>query len=266
MAYLDPYMQSLQDYIMQGDYGSVIRLLSQNRANDQTGNPMGYAADYNSQLGSRSGLLGTIYEVLTGINPQAFEGNTNVDQFQNLFRSYVGGGGENTPTPANYQRQALQQMFSNSEGARNYYTSMFDGSNGTAGSNESVYQKIASQIAALLSNRYSSTALKSMFGGSALNRMVDEYKMKNSADPTYDFMDYLYSIYGKYLPPIDRAKDPTRPTQTDKLPPKEMTPRDRITPTFQTPPVGAKNNPISPQDEQQRSRSPRKVGGFLGAM
>ena len=263
MAYLDPYMQSLQDYIMQGDYGSVIRLLSQNRANDQTGNPMGYAADYNSQLGSRSGLLGTIYEVLTGINPKAFEGNTNVDQFQNLFRSYVGGGGENTATPANYQRQALQQMFSNSEGARDYYSSMFDGSNGTAGSNESVFQKIASQIAALLSNRYSSTALKSMFGGSALNRLVDEYRMKNSADPTYDFMDHLYSIYGKYLPPIDRMKDPApdknNPSVTNRNPIDKPAPTSRPDDTFPRP------GPTRPREEPFKP-GPRKVGGFLGAM
>ena len=265
-GFLDPYQQSLQDYLLQGDYGSVLRLLMQNRANDQVGSPTGFASDYTSQVGSRSGLLGTVFEVLTGINPKFFAGDTNVDQFQNVFRSYFSPGNKANPSTANYQRQALQQLFSNSEGARSYYNSLFP-DNGTAGTVDNAYQKIAQQVAALLSNRYSSTALQSMFGGSALNRMIDEFRAKQASDPSMDFLGYMYSLYGKYLPPIDRQKTPTSTTKPTPTKPvvDEMKPGDTKTPIMNRN-TGPENNPILSSQTDWENMRKQKPLKFLGAV
>lgn len=267
MAYLDDLWGSLSQYLQKGRYEDVIRGLLYGRSDAQSGNPYGYSGSYMSAAGDDAGLLGTIWQVLTGTDPKVFEnrGRSNLDQFQSFFGDYLGKAEQRGQGIGDYRQMALQNMFSNSEGARKYYNQFFgDGVSDSVTGRADAYGNIASQVAALLSNRYSSSALRSMFGGGTLDQMISEFERQRMGNPTGTFFDYLYNQYKDYLPPIQRQTTPTTPTdnpkETNRNPIDKPPPTNRPDDTFPRP------KPERQPTEDPYKRRPRKVGGFLGAM
>lgn len=269
MAFLDPYVDDIQEYLSGGDYGSALRYLLQNRAVDATGNRYGFSPSYMSSMDSQAGLLGTLFDVLSGTDrlaeqtagPRKDWGTTA--QFQDLFRSYTQ---PQSYAGAGLRQQALQALFANDDAARKYEEGFFGGGR-TAPQLDSSYNQIIEMVAALLSNKLSSSALRTQFlGDSARSRIIDGYRSLQNNNQS--FTDYLYSMFSKYLGPIKRAPEPAKPT-TKPTPTKpvvdEMKPGDTKTPIMNRN-TGPENNPILSSQTDWENMRKQKPLKFLGAV
>lgn len=196
--FLQRNVETLQDYLEDFNYRGMADIFLANRAAPGTGNYNWYSPLYASRVRDRSDMMGAIYNILTGVTPNAFDPRGALEapeEFQEVFQSFFRPVTGAQPTMRDYRDQTLRALFS--PAARQYEETVA----GQTGGGRNTFERLMNEVRTMLMGNYSPTALDALFGNAAQNRLYNQYADRQSRGATaQSVLEFLREVYGNFIP------------------------------------------------------------------